>query len=273
MRSVRGGRWSSSAKMSCMKYDYRNFRNIVMQHWRAHGRHTLPWRRTDDPYAILVSEIMLQQTQVERVMPYFTRWMKQFPTVSSLARVPLSEVLKEWSGLGYNRRAKMLHECAKKIVTEHAGEVPRDFTALIALPGIGPYTAGAIRSFAFDEPSVLIETNIRAALIHHFFPHAMKVSDRMLLPHAEKAMCGQNPRTWNAALMDYGAYIKKTNPNPSRRSAHHTKQEKFEGSLRQMRGAILRLHIAGLSPSVLKRKAPLRFEEALRDLRGEGLLG
>ncbi len=217
------------------------FRRVVLMHYRKYGRHTLPWRKTRDSYAILVSEIMLQQTQVDRVVPYFERWMRMFPTAHSLAQAPLSRVLREWSGLGYNRRAKMLHECAKAIVTQYGGALPKDRTALESLPGVGSYTAGAIRAFAFNESDVFIETNIRAALIHHFFPRSRSVPDTKLIPILRTCvMRTRNPREWYAALMDYGAHIKKQHPNPSRRSRHHVRQKSFSGSTREMRGAILR---------------------------------
>ena len=252
-----------------------HFRRVVLAHTRMSARHTLPWRQTHDPYRILVSEIMLQQTQVERVIPFYLAFLKKFPTVQALANASLDDVLTEWSGLGYNRRAKMLHECAKTVTERYGGKVPRDFAALVSLPGIGAYTAGAIRAFAFNEPGVFIETNIRAALIHHFFPRAKKVSDDRLKPLLESlesapTLCG--PREWYAALMDYGAHVKRMYPNPSRRSAHHTKQSKFEGSLRQVRGAILK---------AITRKTPLKdvreayakkFQEAMESLVRDGLI-
>jgi A/G-specific adenine glycosylase len=248
-----------------------------MTYYRQYGRHDLPWRSTHDPYAILVSEVMLQQTQVDRVVPYFKWWMKKFPTPSSLAHASLSGVLKEWQGLGYNRRAKMLRECAKEIVAEHGGKIPRDFAALVELPGIGPYTAGAIRAFAFDEPEIFIETNIRAALIHHFFPRSKKVPDTRLIPILEKLhLHASSSREWYSALMDYGAHIKKTNPNPSRRSKHHTRQAKFEGSLRQIRGALVRQLIQG---SISERALlsinvadSYRIEQALKSLEQDGII-
>lgn len=248
-----------------------------MAYYREDGRHDLPWRKTHDPYAILVSEIMLQQTQVDRVIPYFKRWMRKFPTVGSLAKASLSDVLKEWQGLGYNRRGKLLRECAKEIQNTYSGKVPKDFAALVDLPAIGPYTAGAIRAFAFDEPEVFIETNIRAALIHHFFPGSNKVPDKELIPILRGLLKGiKSPREWYSAFMDYGTYIKRTNTNPSRRSTHHIRQSKFEGSLRQMRGIILRRLIQGpIAESVLAReqtKSTYRIEQVLRNMEAEGLL-
>jgi len=255
----------------------KDFRDTVVAYYRREGRHALPWRKTHDPYKILVSEIMLQQTQVDRVIPYFTRWMKKFPTPQKLAKASLAEVLTEWSGLGYNRRAKLLRECAKVIVEHYGGAVPRDRDALVTLPGIGPYTAGAIRAFAFDEKEVFIETNIRAALIHHFFPTSKKVDDKKLLPLLSECLTQvPSAREWYSALMDYGSYLKKTNPNPSRRSRHHTRQSRFEGSLRQFRGIILRRLLNGpLEESALLNvevEGSYFLEQALRDLAHEGLI-
>ena len=263
----------------------KNFQKIVLACWRENGRHTLPWRTTSDPYKILVSEIMLQQTQVERVVPYFERWMRKFPTIESLASSSLASVLQSWSGLGYNRRAKLLRECAKEIVEKHGGTIPKGRPALESLPAIGPYTAGAIRVFAFNKSDVPIETNIRSVYIHHFFPHTITsdgrhtlsyVDDRDIRVLAEKAARGQDPRTWHAALMDYGAYIKKTYPNPSRRCKHHTRQSPFEGSLRQCRGIILRRLLKGpiAHKALLKvdTKQSYFLELALRDLEREGLI-
>lgn len=232
--------------MSYTNSDIAKFRRVVWNYWKRHGRHDLPWRRTKNPYRILFSEVMLQQTQVPRVSEKYEEFLKAFPSVRALAKVPLSDVLKVWSGMGYNRRAKFLRDAAKVIVGKHGGKVPRDFAALRALPGVGSYTASAVRVFAFNEPDVLIETNIRAAFIHRFFRKGVyetpfaKVSDTEILPIARKAAEGQDPKKWHWALMDYGAHIKKLYGNPTRRSAHYTRQSKFEGSLRQLRGAILR---------------------------------
>lgn len=250
-------------------------RNVIAFHTRE-GRHTLPWRHTRDPYLILVSEIMLQQTQVDRVIPFFVRWSKRFPTAQTLASASLADVLREWQGLGYNRRGKLLRECAKKLVEKHGGKVPRDRALLLGLPGIGPYTAGAIRAFAFDEPEVFIETNIRTALIHHFFPRPQKIPDTKLIPILSEILPSiTSPRTWYAALMDYGSFLKKTRPNPSRRSAHHHPQKRFEGSLRQARGAVIRLLTAKPCTERALRESTLAAEHiaaALTSLEKEGMI-
>lgn len=256
-----------------MKETIVTFKRRVLSYHRVHGRHDLPWRHVRDPYLILVSEIMLQQTQVDRVIPFFLRWTKKFPTAQRLADAPLSDVLREWQGLGYNRRGKLLRECAKEIVGRHGGKVPKDRAALIALPGIGPYTAGAIRAFAFDEPGIFIETNIRAALIHHFFPRAKNVPDSRLVPILGNLLKQiTSSRAWYSALMDYGSHIKKTNPNPSRRSAHHTTQSVFEGSLRQMRGEIVQRLMRNTSLASLRRIGPQRFAKACHALIHDGLI-
>ena len=221
------------------------FRKIIWAHYKANGRHDLPWRKTKDPYRILVSEVMLQQTQVSRVLEKYGEFLGAFPTVRTLARAPLSNVLRIWSGLGYNRRAKYLHDAAKIIVQKHDGKIPRSYHELLELPGIGAYTASAIRIFAFNESDILIETNIRTALIHQFFLHTLNVRDSELLTYAKRAASGQDPREWNLALMDYGAHLKRRGVRNNHRSAHYKRQGKFEGSRRQARGAVLRQLCAG----------------------------
>lgn len=196
----------------------------------------MPWRKTRDPYKILVSEVMLQQTQVERVVPHYKKFLKEFPTARSLSRAPLARVLKAWSGLGYNRRAKYIHEAAKMLT----GGVTSGFENL---PGVGPYTAAAVRAFAYNEPVIMIETNIRTVLLHHLFPRSKNVPDSKLIPFVAVPK-GVEPRVWYAALMDYGSYLKSIQPNPSRRSKHHTRQSAFKGSDREIRGAILRAHLS-----------------------------
>ena len=229
------------------------FRKDVWDHYRAVGRHDLPWRKTKDPYRIMVSEVMLQQTQVPRVLEKYREFLKAFPNIRALAKAPLSDVLRVWSGMGYNRRGKYLKDAAVEIVKRYDGKLPHDVVSLRALPGIGPYTASAVAIFAFNTPDTLIETNVRTAFIHAFLApkgvihpnrrgqtSVKKVSDRDLLPLIAKAAEGQDPRTWHWALMDYGSHLKKLHKNPGRASAHYIRQSKFDGSLRQVRGAILR---------------------------------
>lgn len=220
----------------------KNFKKEVFIYYKSHKR-SLPWRYISDPYKILVSEIMLQQTQVDRVIPFYQNFITHFPTIESLAKAPLKEVLQVWSGLGYNRRAKNLHSTAKMLVKEPYGQIPTTISELMSLPGIGPYTAGAILAFAFNIPETIIETNIRSVFIHHFFLNKNDIHDSDLLPLITKTLDKENPREWYYALMDYGTHIKKVFKNPSLKSKHHQKQEKFRGSDRELRGEMIRLLI------------------------------
>lgn len=249
-----------------------------MTHWRTHGRHDLPWRQTTDPYAILVSEVMLQQTQVERAIPYFRGFLARFPTFAVLARARTATVLTAWQGLGYNRRALMLQRCARAVCAEHTGCLPRDYDALRALPGVGPYTAGAVLAFAFNEPHPIIETNIRRVYLHHFFPRRFDVPDSRILPlvvsHLSLVI---SPRDWFGALMDYGTHLASTLANPNRRSRHYSRQSTFEGSDRQLRGRILKALITKKQerPKVLFRELGVRQERGVRiidALEREGFL-
>lgn len=215
------------------------FIRAVWEFYSHHKRSELPWRKTHDPYRILVSEVMLQQTQVERVIPAYKKFLATFKTVETLAGAPLGLVLRAWQGLGYNRRAKLLHTCAQTIVREYHGRFPKTYRELVALPGIGPYTAGAVLAFAYNTPTPFIETNIRSVFIHHFFNDATDVSDAEIFPYITRTCDTQNPRTWYWALMDYGTFIKKTYGNPNSRSKHYVPQSTFRGSDRQIRGAII----------------------------------
>lgn len=215
------------------------FHRDVYDHYRRHGR-DLPWRRTIDPYHIFVSEVMLQQTPVERVLKKYPQFTDAFPNWQSLARATLRQVLTVWQGMGYNRRALYLRQTAAIIIQQHRGRVPRDPSVLEQLPGIGPYTARAIGVFAFNQPAVLIETNIRAVFIDHFFPNKKQVADKEIVPLIAAALDQKNPRRWYLALMDYGAMLKRTLPNPGRRSAHVFRQSRFVGSDRQARGLIVK---------------------------------
>lgn len=239
--------------------------------YKKDARTHLPWRKTRDPYRILVSEIMLQQTQVERVIPYYNRFIKKFPTPQALAVAPLSDVLRLWQGLGYNRRGKYLHDAAKVVAQE--GFVGQK------LPGVGPYTAAAVAAFAFNKPEVLIETNIRTVLFHSRILKNTRMSDAELLPLVEKLLkkSKMQPRDFYAAMMDYGSHLKKQGVQLNAQSKHYTKQSKFRGSTRQLRGAVLReLLQEPLTAAQLIKKLPGRsrgeVEEALGQLLAEGLL-
>ncbi|MEK7538354.1 MAG: A/G-specific adenine glycosylase [Patescibacteria group bacterium] len=252
------------------------FRAQIWAFYSACGRHDLPWRVTKDPYKILVSEVMLQQTQVARVEEKFPKFLWKFPTVGELAKAPLKEVLAVWAGMGYNRRALALKRCAEKIVAEHRGKVPRGRDELEALPGIGPYTAGAIRAFAFDEPEVFIETNIRRVFIHQFFGNQEGIGDKEILPLVEATLDRGQPREWYWALMDYGAELPKVvRKNPNVQSRHYVKQSTFKGSLREVRGKIVRVLSEGSGTLVAIRRAcegDARTKEALDALTKDGLV-
>jgi A/G-specific adenine glycosylase len=219
--------------------DIRRFQRQVYDHYQRNGR-KLPWRKRRDPYRILLSELMLQQTQVKRVTEKYGQFLLRFPTIESVARAPLRAILEVWQGLGYNRRALALKKLAAIIVDHHAGRIPPAIEALKALPGVGAATAGAVCAFAFNRPAVFVETNIRSVFIHHFFHDRDGVKDSEILPLVEQTLDANRPRQWYYALMDYGVALKEQHPNPSRRSAHYTIQPPFEGSLRQIRGMILR---------------------------------
>ena len=212
----------------------------VRAYYRAHKRN-FPWRETRNPYRILVSEVMLQQTQVARVLVKYPEFIGAFPTVQTLAKAPLAEVLRVWQGMGYNRRAKFLKQASKEIVERHNGKIPSTIAELLSLPGVGKSTAGGILAFAYNIPVAFIETNIRRVFIHHFFPKKKTVSDSDILPLVEATLNTANPREWYYALFDYGTHLAQMMPNPNRRSRHHAKQSVFEGSRRQIRGRVLRV--------------------------------
>lgn len=270
--------------------DLSDFREKVLERGRALYR-DLPWRRTRDPYAIWLSEVMLQQTQVARVDGRWQAWLERFPNVDALAAASPADVLEEWQGMGYNRRALSLLTAAQEI-SSAGGQMPRELKALLALPGIGPATAAGIRAFAFDLPGVYLETNVRSVFLHELYPGAEAVPDAELVPLVEAACPpdasdpADTPRVWYYALLDYGAYLKRTLPNPSRRSAAHTRQSRFEGSRRQKRAQLVRLLLdnrQGLdAPSLLAQLdiaeqaagrppvAPELARELLEELAREG---
>lgn len=215
------------------------FQDRIYAYYREHAR-TFPWRETYDPYHILVSEFMLQQTQVQRVLLKYPSFLAAFPTFESLARSGLKEILACWQGLGYNRRALALKSTAEIVVQAYAGELPHDPEELMRLPGIGRSTAGAVLAFAFQIPAAFIETNIRRVFIHCFFSGQGAVSDARIMPLVEATLDRANPRVWYYALMDYGTMLKERFVNPNRQSAHYGRQAPFEGSRRQIRGRIVK---------------------------------
>jgi len=199
------------------------------------------WRTDITPYKIVVSEIMLQQTQTARVVPKFENWLLQFPDFQTLANATNHDVLTAWQGLGYNRRGLALARIAQIITHEHDGQVPNNPTILQTFPAIGPNTAGSICAFAFDNPIVFIETNIRTVYTHSFFPGQTEISDAQLIPLIAQTIDKNNAREWYYALMDYGVHLKQNLPRINSASKHYTKQSKFEGSKRQIRGAIIKI--------------------------------
>jgi len=217
-----------------------DFQKTILTHYRRCGRR-LPWRETADPYAILVSELMLQQTQVDRVIPKYTDFMSRYPDAAALARAPLHRILESWSGLGYNRRAIALKKTAEHIMAAFQGSMPVTYEELLQLPGIGPYTASAICVFAYNKPRSLIETNVRTVYIHFYFPGQQAVADDAILPLVSKTLYEKNPRRLFNALMDYGVMLKKAHGNPGRKSAHYARQSPFKGSDREIRGRIIKV--------------------------------
>lgn len=216
------------------------FRKTIYSFFKQHAR-ILPWRTDFNPYDIFISEVMLQQTQVDRVIPKFLHFKSLFPDFQSLANSRLETVLDAWQGLGYNRRAVALREASRVVVERFNATLPSTPALLQTLPGIGPATAASIAAFAFNSPTVFLETNIRTVLIHHFFlKSADSINDSQLIPIAQKTLDKKNPRKWYSALMDYGSYLKKAVGNLSKKSASYKKQTPFHGSNRQIRGAILR---------------------------------
>ena len=273
------------------------FKATILDFFKKNGRHNLPWRNTRDPYKILVSEVMLQQTQVSRVLTKYPEFLKRFPDTKTLARAKTADVLHVWLGLGYNRRALALKRAAEEIEGRFGGTFPKTGAELESLPGIGQSTRGAILAFAFGIPTVFIETNIRSVFIHAFFESKNGnrnkksktdekiipiIHDKDILPLIEETLDTKNSREWYYALMDYGVHLKQTLPNPSRKSIHHVKQSPFKGSRREVRAKILSYVLASTSPltkSEIKKhikkivgKTPYDVDEILLKLVKEGLI-
>lgn len=221
---------------------------------------------------------MLQQTQVERVIPKYAAFLKAFPDFATLNRAPLAKVLVAWQGLGYNRRALMLKKLASRVVEDHGGTLPPDPALLAELPGIGKGTAGAVAAFAFGIRAIFIETNIRRVYLHIFFPKRRDVPDTELLDLISQTVDVKNPREWYYALMDYGAMLgRREKENPNRRSRHYAKQSRFEGSDRQVRGIILKMLLVNTTLSVkgmVKQtgESEARIKKVLAALEREGFL-
>lgn len=244
------------------------FTETVMLHYTVHGRHDLPWRKTTNPYHVLVSEVMLQQTQVARVIDKYTHWIQKYPSLKHLRSASLSEVLIEWKGLGYQRRAKALLAVALEYDV-----LPDSYDGLLRLPGVGRYTASAVRSFAYNKfGSALLETNIRAALVYTFFQHQVAVSDQELyevlhILEKQDLPVGVGARVWYWALMDYGAYIKSQYGSQNEKSSHYRKQTTFKGSLRELRAKVL--YAIAENDEIPEDE---RSDEVLSQLIGEGFI-
>jgi A/G-specific adenine glycosylase len=254
----------------------RLFQDIIYEYYDAY-KINFPWRQTQNPYHILVSEIMLQQTQVSRVTDKFISFIKKFPNFSSLSSASLEEVLKEWQGLGYNRRAIYLKKCAEIVIDKYEGKLPKDRKSLKELPGIGEATSASILAFAYNKPVNLIETNIRTLYIYFFLYNDENISDSDIIEYVEKTMDRNNPRKWYNALMDYGRMLKSNFGNLSRKSKKYTKQKPFKGSDRQVRGEILKLLLKNGETTQKTLLNALKIDDKrlvriLNDLQNEGFI-
>lgn len=236
----------------------------------------MPWRRDIRGYYVLVSEIMLQQTQVDRVLPKFEAFIARFPDFQTLADASLADVLTLWSGLGYNRRAKFLHNAAKTVVVEHGSKLPDTFEELIKLPGIGKNTAGALLAYVYNQPVLYIETNVRTVYLHHFFADDTDVADTTILEKLAGTIDTEHPREFYWALMDYGSWLKRSGVRNTTASRHYRKQTPLAGSVREVRGHIIRLLTTGQTTlGELQDVADThdgRFEMAYQQLIEEGLI-
>jgi A/G-specific adenine glycosylase len=238
----------------------RKFKTTIYRFYKNNGRGTLPWRHTNDPYHILLSEIMLQQTQIERVLHKYPLFIRKYPDFPSLSRARLRSLYTVWQGMGYNRRVLALKEIARRVVKPpYDGTLPSHMDELMALPSVGQSTAGAVAAFAFHQPVVFIETNIRRVFIHFFFQGQKKVTDHEIIPLIEDTLDRKDPRNWYYALMDYGSALRSLSVNPNIKSTKYKTQPPFEGSNRQMRGRILRLISKQQNMSVKKLAGQLNL--------------
>ncbi len=279
--------------------DVVEIRRRLLEWYQTHRR-DLPWRGATDPYAILVSEVMLQQTGVERVRPAYERFLQRFPTFEALANAPRLEVLRAWAGLGYNRRAVNLHECARIVQRDYGGQLPRDPTRLRRLPGVGPYTAAALRSFVYGEDVAALDTNVRRVVGRLRFGGVAQEAE-VARAAAELVPAGQSA-TWNQAVMDFGslqcvvtspacvrcplADLCAAAPVPATRPARKVaeRREAFVGSRRYYRGRIVAylrdLPAGALAPlatildatkSAWRPEDQSWLESIVRELADEGL--
>jgi A/G-specific adenine glycosylase len=255
----------------------KRFFTMVYDFYQTHGRHDLPWRTTHDPYKIVVSEIMLQQTQVARVVSRYQDFIDAFPDWEALAKALLPDILAVWQGLGYNRRALALKRIAEHVAWRFHGSVPREVEVLMTLPGIGRATAGALCAFIHHLPVVFIETNIRAVFLHCFYTAQVGVNDQEILARIAQTMDQANPRDWYQALMDFGVFIKAHVVNPNRSSAGYRKQSSFKGSDRELRGKIVALllkkhEISEHNLCKILQCPKKRMKRIIRRLTADGLI-
>lgn len=248
------------------------FQSKIHAFARSHKR-DLPWRTPAlvpnsrgqlDLYKIFVSEVMLQQTQVARVMVKYGEFIDRFPTIRSLAKADLMDVLKVWQGLGYNRRGKYLWESARKMIGDKS-TTPLTVPYLDTLPGIGRATAASIYCFAYNRPVIFIETNIRKVFIHHFFTDRDEVDDADLIPLIRDTLHYDNPREWYYAIMDYGSFLSTVVVNPNIKSKHYTKQSRFIGSDRQIRGQLLRAVISNEPLHIANEREQKIYEKLVKE--------
>lgn len=255
-----------------MKFE--SFQQLLQQKGEELYR-SMPWREDTRAYYVLVSELMLQQTQVPRVVPKFEAFVERFPDERTLAKASLADVLRMWQGLGYNRRAKFLHEAAKMIVEEFGGVFPESEADILRIPGVGKNTAGAILAYAFNQPAIYVETNVRTVYIHHFFADNFAVDDKQIIELLEQTIDRENPRAFYQALMDYGSWLKASGVRNNAQSKHYKKQSPLKGSVREVRGQLLRLLTeADYTEDQLRilLKADERFALALDGLIAEGMV-
>lgn len=253
----------------------RQFQELIWQKGRELYR-SMPWREDTRGYYVLVSELMLQQTQVTRVAPKFEQFIARFPDEQALAKASLADVLALWQGLGYNRRARFLQQAAQMIVRDYAGAFPDTKQALHMLPGVGKNTAGAVLAYTFNQPALFIETNVRTVYIHHLFADRDEVTDQEILASLDATMDREHPREWYWALMDYGTHLKSQGVKTNARSKQYKKQSRLEGSVRQVRGQIIKLltEQGNMTDVALRQllNADARYEPALQGLVRDGLV-
>ncbi len=253
-----------------------SFKKRIWKYYATHKR-VLPWRNINNPFQVFVSEVMLQQTQVARVLKKYPEFLAIFPDFKSLSIAPTSKLLSVWQGMGYNRRALYMRAAAYKIVNEFDGILPRSSAILQTLPGIGKATAGSLVAFAYNIPTVFIETNIRRVFLHHFFTDKTEIDDKQLMPLIADTLDQNDPRNWYYALMDYGVMLAKKFDNANKKSKHYSIQSKFEGSDRQIRGAIIRQLVKGQeydesSLISILAKDETRVKRILDQLKKEGFV-